>query len=72
MLLGKSVCPSDLILFIVQVFLITVVISVSLFNLTFEIGNRNLWTIILTSALGYILPNPKLRICKKVIKVVPE
>ena len=50
------------ILFIVQVFLIFIVVSSSLINLTFEWGNQNLWTVILTSCLGIIMPNPKLKL----------
>lgn len=55
-------CSSDLILFTVQVALIFVVVCVSLMNLTYSWGNQNLWTVVLTSCLGYIMPNPKIKI----------
>jgi hypothetical protein len=56
-----NVCKADLILFIVQVSLIFMVTSISLLNLTYEWGNQNLWTVVLTSSLGYIMPNPKIK-----------
>ena len=49
------------ILFVVQVVLIFIVVCASLINLTLEIGNQNLWTVILTSCLGIIMPNPRLK-----------
>ena len=58
----KNICSADLILFTVQVSLIFVVVCTSLVNLSFEMGNQNLWTVVLTSSLGYIMPNPKIRI----------
>ena len=63
---------AELILFGVQVSVIFIVICTSLINLTFDNGNKNLWTVILTSSLGYILPNPRIKIeseDKKPIKV---
>ena len=58
--LGKP----DVVLFSFQVLLIFIVVCVSLLNLTFQWGNQNLWTVILTGSLGYIMPNPKLKIEK--------
>ncbi len=58
----KNVCKADLILFTVQVALIFVVVCTSLINLTLGYGNQNLWTIVLTSSLGYVMPNPKIKI----------
>ena len=51
----------DVLMFGFQIILIFIVVCVSLLNLTLQWGNINLWTIILTSSLGYIMPNPKLR-----------
>ena len=53
---------ADVILFAFQVFLIFIVVCVSLMNLTLQLGNQNLWTVVLTGSLGYIMPNPKLKI----------
>lgn len=58
----KDVCKADLILFTVQVVIIFVVVCTSLINLTLGYGNQNLWTVILTSSLGYVMPNPKIKI----------
>jgi hypothetical protein len=52
----------DVVLFTFQIALIFVVACVSLLNLTNQWGNQNLWTVILTGSLGYIMPNPKLKI----------
>jgi hypothetical protein len=51
----------DVMLFFFQVVLIFIVVCVSLLNLTYQWGNQNLWTVILTGSLGYIMPNPKLK-----------
>ena len=56
-----SLSQPHTVLFIVQVALIFIVVCSSLINLTFEIGNQNLWTVILTSCLGIIMPNPRLK-----------
>lgn len=37
------------------------VILVSLFNLTYETSNLNLWTAILTWSLGCLMPNPRIK-----------
>jgi len=58
----KNVCKADLILFTVQVVIIFVVVCTSLMNLTLGYGNQNLWTVVLTSSLGYVMPNPKIKI----------
>jgi hypothetical protein len=41
------------------------VTSVSLLNLTYGWGELNLWTLLLTSSLGYIMPNPKIKFLKE-------
>ena len=56
-----SLSKPDVILFGFQVLLIFIVVCVSLLNLTYQWGNLNLWTVILTGSLGYIMPNPKLK-----------
>ena len=60
-----NVCKAELILFTAQISLIFMVISVSLINLTYEWGNQNLWTLVLTSSLGYIMPSPKIKFLKE-------
>ena len=51
----------DVIIFTFQILLIFIVVCVSLLNLTFQWGNLNSWTVILTGSLGYIMPNPRIR-----------
>jgi hypothetical protein len=60
--IGKFLPRPDLV-FACQMVLIYIVIGVSLFNLTRGGGNEQegkLWTALLSSCLGYMLPNPKL------------
>ena len=57
----SSLAWADLILFSAQVLLVFIVVCVSLFNLTYEYGNQNLWTVVLTGSLGYLMPNPRLK-----------
>ena len=73
MLKMSTICKADLILFSVQVLIIFVVIFTSLINLTFKYGNQQLWTVLLTSSLGYLLPNPKIRIDRNLLfKTIKE
>ena len=55
----------NLILFSAQVFLILIAVCTSLVNLSLSSGNQDLWIMVLSSALGYIIPNPKLKIDSK-------
>ena len=48
-------CPKEEI-----VFLYTVIV-VSIYNLTVGHGDSTLWTALLSSSLGYLLPNPSLK-----------
>ena len=52
----------DVILFTAQMFLITICVVVSLVNITFEWGNVNFWTVLLTSLLAYLMPAPKIKV----------
>jgi hypothetical protein len=55
----------DVILFSIQVFVIVIVVIASLINLTYYKENINLWTMILTSCLGYLMPNPRFKVLKE-------
>lgn len=57
---------TDHLLFVVQVLVILIVVITSVVNLTIENGNLNLWTALLSSCLGYILPNPKIKLEKAI------
>ena len=57
--LGRRV-PRSEIVFACQMILVYIVVCASIINLSMELGDSNLWTALLSSCLGYILPNPKL------------
>lgn len=61
----KPASKADAIVFISQIALLFIVVITSLVNLSLEHGNTNLWTMILTSCLGYMLPNPRLKAAKE-------
>lgn len=71
---GKTKCISkpDLWLFAAQIILIFIVVCTSLINLTLQIGNQQLFTVVLTGTLGYLLPNPKLKVFTPKNKDVPS
>ena len=50
--------PDD-ILYILQILIIFIVVCVSMLNLTLQWGNENLWIVILTASMSYIMPNRK-------------
>ena len=54
-------CPKEEIVFLCQVVVLYTVIVISIYNLTVGHGDSNLWTALLSSSLGYLLPNPTLR-----------
>ncbi len=62
---GRKV-PKSEIVFGTQIFMLYIVIIVCLVNLTIGNGDSNLWTALLSSSLGYMLPNPTLKSLKKV------
>lgn len=55
----------DVVLFTTQVSIIFIVVCTSLVNLTCYDKNIELWTMILTSCLGYLMPNPRFKPIKE-------
>ena len=53
--------PRDEITFFAQVIIVYVVIVTCIINLSIGNGESNLWTALLSSCLGYILPSPKMK-----------
>ena len=47
--------------FFTQIILIYIVVITCIVNLSMGNGNSNLWTALLSSSLGYILPNPSIK-----------
>jgi uncharacterized membrane protein len=65
-MIGQNLPPTafprpDVIMFIFQIVLILIVICVSLYNLTMELGDERFWTGLATLVLGVGLPNPTFR-----------
>ena len=54
-------CPKEEIVFLCQVVILYTVIVISIYNLTVGHGDSNLWTALLSSSLGYLLPNHTLK-----------
>ena len=54
-------CPKEEIVFFCQVIILYTVIVVSIYNLNVGHGDSTLWTALLSSSLGYLLPNPSLK-----------
>ena len=54
-------CPKEEIVFLYQVIILYTVIVVSIYNLTVAHDDSTLWTALLSSSLGYLLPNPSLK-----------
>lgn len=61
---GCSTPTSGEIVYLSQIVLIFMVMITALYNLSTKSGDDSLWTALLTSCLGYILPNPKLKTVK--------
>ena len=60
-LFGKQV-PKSEIVFFCQVLIVYTVVVTSIYNLTKGAGENNkLWTALLSSSLGYLLPNPTIK-----------
>lgn len=59
-----SFARPDVILFSVQVLIIFIVVCSSLVNLTFYDKNHELWTLMISSCLGYLMPNPRFKVIK--------
>ena len=57
----EAVNNKHLLIFISQILILYIVIAVCLVNLTRGSTNSNLWTALLSSSIGYILPNPKFK-----------
>jgi positive regulator of sigma E activity len=57
----RPVSRADAVVYISQVLLLFIVVITSLVNLSMSHGNTNLWTMVLTSCLGYMLPHPRLK-----------
>ena len=57
---GQGV-PKSEIVFFCQIIILYTVILTSTYNLTKGNGDSNLWTALLSSSLGYLLPHPTIK-----------
>jgi hypothetical protein len=64
---GKKTPRSEVVL-LCRVLILYTVIVVSIYNLTVQSQNSTLWTALLSSCLGYLLPSPTI----KMKHVVPD
>ena len=52
--------PRQEVVYFSQIIIIYIVIITCLLNLSFDVGESNLWTALLGSCLGYIMPHPSM------------
>ena len=53
--------PKGEIVYLCQVLLILSIILASIYNLTNQQGDQQLWVALLSSCMGYLLPNPSIK-----------
>ncbi len=53
--------PRSEVVFFCQIIILFVVIVAAIVNLTLQTSDIQLWTALLSSSIGYILPNPRLQ-----------
>lgn len=63
-MLGRQV-PRTEVVFLCQVLVVFVVIVSCIVNLSLQRGQTELWVALLSSSLGYMLPNPSLDIKRR-------
>lgn len=54
-----------------QIIIIYIMIITCIINLSIQNGDSNLWTALLSSCLGYILPSPKIKEKRKTDEDIP-
>ena len=64
-LFGNS-CPKSVFVFICQLLVVFTVICASIYNLSANSEDKTLWTSLLSSCIGYILPQPGIKKAKDV------
>ena len=75
---GAQTCPKSVILFTVQMLLIcvivisSVIVIASIMNISLNDNNMEMWIVLLSSSIGYVLPYPKLKQVKTNTSVEDE
>lgn len=55
------IVPKAQIVYFCQVILVYIVVLTSTVNISLGIGDQNIWIILLSSTLGYLLPSPSIK-----------
>lgn len=66
LMFGKPL-PKQEIVFFSQIVIIYIVVVCSIANLSLDNGDKSLWSTLLGSCLGYVLPNPSLKRPAKIL-----
>ncbi|MEW8544140.1 MAG: hypothetical protein AB2693_11455 [Candidatus Thiodiazotropha sp.] len=61
--------PKNQVTYMTQVFLVYGIIAVSLSQLILQASDRELWLVLLSTSVGYVLPSPRLKFLKPKISV---
>ena len=64
-----GILKPDVVLFTSQISLVFVVVCVSLINLTLQWDHKDVWVMILTSSLAFIMPNPRLKAANRPVSL---
>ena len=57
--------PKNKFTFFSQIIVIYAIIATAIFHLSFQSPDKELWLVLLSSSLGYILPTPGLKFIKR-------
>ena len=57
---GHKVSKAQIVYFC-QVIIVYIVVITSIVNISLEVGDQNIWIILLSSTLGYLLPSPSIK-----------
>ena len=57
--------PKNQFTYILQIVVIYAIIATAIVHISLQSDNRELWLVLLSSSLGYILPSPGLKFAKK-------
>jgi hypothetical protein len=60
---GRRISIREDVLFFVQIFIILIIMITAIINITLKTGHDHLWSGLLCTSLGLVLPHPKL--CKR-------
>ena len=63
----KDRIPQNKITFAIQVIAVYAIIIASVINLSMQHPDKELWLVLLSSCIGYVLPNPGLKYKKRTI-----